>query len=89
MPRWSAAVEGSADSQRAVSPESLKHDVETIFSFRHEEGRLRPGRRAEWLGVRAPTVTVRVERSFSSTSAANPATSRRVSASRNKAHPEP
>lgn len=47
---------------RAVRPETVKHYVETIFYIRHEEGRVRPGRLAEWLGVSAPTVTVTLQR---------------------------
>jgi DtxR family Mn-dependent transcriptional regulator len=42
--------------------ETVKHYVETIFYIRHEEGRVRPGRLADWLGVSAPTVTVTLQR---------------------------
>lgn len=42
--------------------ETVKHYVETIFYIRYEEGRVRPGRLAEWLGVSAPTVTVTLQR---------------------------
>jgi DtxR family Mn-dependent transcriptional regulator len=47
---------------RAVRTETVKHYVETIFYIRFEEGRVRPGRLAEWLGVSAPTVTVTLQR---------------------------
>ena len=47
---------------RAVRIETVKHYVETIFYIRYEEGRVRPGRLAEWLGVSAPTVTVALQR---------------------------
>jgi DtxR family Mn-dependent transcriptional regulator len=47
---------------RAVRIETVKHYVETIFYIRYEEGRVRPGRLAEWLGVSAPTVTVSLQR---------------------------
>lgn len=42
--------------------ETVKHYVETIFYIRYEEGRVRPGRLAEWLGVSPPTVTVTLQR---------------------------
>lgn len=51
-----------ATDARAVRPETVKHYVETIFYIRFEEGRVRPGRLAEWLGVSAPTVTVTLQR---------------------------
>lgn len=38
------------------------HYVETIFYIRFEEGRVRPGRLAAWMGVRAPSVTVALQR---------------------------
>ena len=50
-------VEKPASSGR-VRDETVKHYVETIFYIRFEEGRVRPGRLAEWMGVSAPTVTV-------------------------------
>jgi DtxR family Mn-dependent transcriptional regulator len=49
-------------SKAAVRIETVKHYVETIFYIRYEEGRVRPGRLAEWLGVSAPTVTVTLQR---------------------------
>lgn len=62
MPR-SRLGPGDADATgRAVRMETVKHYVETIFYIRHEEGRVRPGRVAEWLGVSAPTVTVSLQR---------------------------
>ena len=48
--------------ERAVRSETVKHYAETIFYIRQEEGRVRPGRLAEWLGVSAPTVTVTLQR---------------------------
>jgi DtxR family Mn-dependent transcriptional regulator len=51
-----------ATTGRAVRIETVKHYVETIFYIRYEEGRVRPGRLAEWLGVSAPTVTVTLQR---------------------------
>ena len=45
-----------------VREETVKHYVETIFYIRFEEGRVRPGRLAEWMGVSAPTVTVTLQR---------------------------
>jgi DtxR family Mn-dependent transcriptional regulator len=38
------------------------HYVETIFYIRFEEGTVRPGRLATWLGVSAPSVTVALQR---------------------------
>jgi len=51
-----------APLERTVRSETVKHYAETIFYIRHEEGRVRPGRLAEWLGVSAPTVTVTLQR---------------------------
>jgi DtxR family Mn-dependent transcriptional regulator len=62
MPRSRASEVEPANPQPAVRPETVKHYVETIFYIRHEEGRVRPGRLAEWLGVTAPTVTVTLQR---------------------------
>jgi DtxR family Mn-dependent transcriptional regulator len=46
----------------ASRTDTVKHYVETIFYIRHEEGRVRPGRLADWLGLKAPTVTVTLQR---------------------------
>ncbi len=63
MARSSARAEGTAAATtRAVRLETVKHYVETIFYIRFEEGRVRPGRLAEWIGVSAPTVTVTLQR---------------------------
>lgn len=63
MARSSARAEGTAPAPaRAVRLETVKHYVETIFYIRFEEGPVRPGRLAEWLGVSAPTVTVTLQR---------------------------
>ena len=56
------APKPSASLERAVRSETVKHYAETIFYIRQEEGRVRPGRLAEWLGVSAPTVTVTLQR---------------------------
>ena len=52
----------SADAKRrreegSLRPETVKHYLETIFYVSSEEGRVRPGRIADWLGVRPPTVS--------------------------------
>jgi DtxR family transcriptional regulator, iron-dependent repressor len=52
----------SAKTEPTVRTETVKHYLETIFYIRHEEGRVRPGRLAEWLGLSAPTVTVTLQR---------------------------
>lgn len=41
---------------------TAEHYVETIFYVRFEEGRVRPGRLANWMGVSAPSVTVALQR---------------------------
>ena len=51
--------EGHAKHSRDTTAE---HYVETIFYIRFEEGRVRPGRLANWLGVSAPSVTVALQR---------------------------
>lgn len=51
--------EGHAKHGRDTTAE---HYVETIFYIRFEEGRVRPGRIANWLGVSAPSVTVALQR---------------------------
>jgi DtxR family Mn-dependent transcriptional regulator len=53
---------GAKGTGRAMRMETVKHYVETIFYIRYEEGRVRPGRLAEWMGVSAPTVTVTLQR---------------------------
>jgi len=55
-------AKSASDAGRAVRAETVQHYVETIFYIRFEEGRVRPGRLAEWLGVSAPTVTVTLQR---------------------------
>ena len=63
MARSQARVPKPAPSERgAARSETVKHYAETIFYIRQEEGRVRPGRLAEWLGVSAPTVTVTLQR---------------------------
>src|SRR6187399_1242003 len=41
---------------------TAEHYVETIFYIRFEEGVVRPGRLAAWMGVSAPSVTVALQR---------------------------
>jgi DtxR family Mn-dependent transcriptional regulator len=60
-----ARADGSGPGTRArgaVRSDTVKHYVETIFYVRYEEGRVRPGRLAEWMGLTAPTVTVTLQR---------------------------
>ena len=45
-----------------LRPETVKHYLETIFYIQFEEDRVRPGRIAEWLGLRPPTVSVTLHR---------------------------
>ena len=61
MARPGARGPKTASMERAVRSETVKHYAETIFYIR-QEGRVRPGRLAEWLGVSAPTVTVTLQR---------------------------
>ncbi len=56
------ATRAVSEAGRAVRTETVQHYVETIFYIRFEEGRVRPGRLAEWLGVSAPTVTITLQR---------------------------
>jgi DtxR family Mn-dependent transcriptional regulator len=53
---------GASDVPHAPRSETVQRYLETIYYIRHEEGRVRPGRVAEWLGVRAPTVTGTLQR---------------------------
>ena len=62
MARPQARAPKPAPLERAARSETVKHYAETIFYIRQEEGRVRPGRLAEWLGVSAPTVTVTLQR---------------------------
>jgi DtxR family transcriptional regulator, Mn-dependent transcriptional regulator len=41
---------------------TAEHYVETVFYIRFEEGKVRPGRLAHWMGVSAPSVTVALQR---------------------------
>ncbi|MDA8237958.1 MAG: metal-dependent transcriptional regulator [Chloroflexi bacterium] len=50
-----------AQDDHAAS-DTARHYAETIFYIRFEEGRVRPGRLADWLGVRPPTVTATLQR---------------------------
>jgi DtxR family transcriptional regulator, Mn-dependent transcriptional regulator len=49
-------------SEGVLRPETVKHYLETIFYILFEEDRVRPGRIAEWLGLRPPTVSVTLHR---------------------------
>jgi DtxR family transcriptional regulator, iron-dependent repressor len=51
-----------ASNDGALRPETVKHYLETIFYIQFEEDRVRPGRIAEWLGLRPPTVSVTLHR---------------------------
>jgi DtxR family transcriptional regulator, iron-dependent repressor len=51
-----------ASNEGALRPETVKHYLETIFYIQFEEDRVRPGRIAEWLGLRPPTVSVTLHR---------------------------
>jgi len=42
--------------------DTANHYVETIFYIRFEEGPVRPGRLAHWLGISPPTVTITLHR---------------------------
>jgi len=48
--------------QGSLRPETVSHYLETIFYIWSEEDRVRPGRIADWLGVRPPTVSDRLRR---------------------------
>ena len=49
-------------TEGTLRPETVKHYLETIFYIQFEEDRVRPGRIAEWLGLRPPTVSVTLHR---------------------------
>jgi DtxR family Mn-dependent transcriptional regulator len=49
-------------NEGTLRPETVKHYLETIFYIQFEEDRVRPGRIAEWLGLRPPTVSVTLHR---------------------------
>lgn len=57
-----APADAEAHATAAGRDATAAHYVETIFYIRFEEGRVRPGRLAQWLGVRAPSVTVVLQR---------------------------
>ena len=52
-------MKADAKGRRAgsIRPETVDHYLETIFYIWSEEDRVRPGRVADWLGVRPPTVS--------------------------------
>ena len=56
--RWRRAARWHMSSRDATA----EHYVETIFYIRFEEGKVRPGRLANWMGVSAPSVTVALHR---------------------------
>lgn len=51
-----------SQNEGTLRPETVKHYLETIFYIQFEEDRVRPGRIAEWLGLRPPTVSVTLHR---------------------------
>ncbi|MDP9467573.1 MAG: metal-dependent transcriptional regulator [Chloroflexota bacterium] len=53
---------GDAPTPPEGHSSTAAHYVETIFYIRFEEGRVRPGRLAAWMGVSAPSVTVALQR---------------------------
>ena len=61
MRGWPAEPK-KASNEGALRPETVKHYLETIFYIQFEEDRVRPGRIAEWLGLRPPTVSVTLHR---------------------------
>ena len=60
--RGGAKDSGSLGTSWDNPSETARHYVETIFYIAFEEGRVRPGRLAQWLGVSAPSVTVALQR---------------------------
>ncbi|MGZ5214197.1 MAG: metal-dependent transcriptional regulator [Actinomycetota bacterium] len=51
-----------SSDEGTLRPETVKHYLETIFYIQFEEDRVRPGRVAEWIGLRPPTVSVTLHR---------------------------
>lgn len=49
-------------SEGTLRSETVKHYLETIYYIQFEEDRVRPGRVADWLGLRPPTVSVTLQR---------------------------
>jgi DtxR family transcriptional regulator, Mn-dependent transcriptional regulator len=60
MPRSPVSADSLGPAEGHTS--AAAHYVETIFYIRVEEGRVRPGRLATWMGVSAPSVTVALQR---------------------------
>jgi DtxR family Mn-dependent transcriptional regulator len=58
----STTVPSRPATEGSLRPETVKHYLETIFYIQFEEDRVRPGRIAEWLGLRPPTVSVTLQR---------------------------
>ena len=58
----STTVPSRPVTEGSLRPETVKHYLETIFYIQFEEDRVRPGRIAEWLGLRPPTVSVTLHR---------------------------
>ncbi len=58
----STTVPSRPATEGSLRPETVKHYLETIFYIQFEEDRVRPGRIAEWLGLRPPTVSVTLHR---------------------------
>ena len=62
MRAWPPPNRAEPSNEGALRPETVKHYLETIFYIQFEEDRVRPGRIAEWLGLRPPTVSVTLHR---------------------------
>jgi DtxR family Mn-dependent transcriptional regulator len=62
MPPPHAPADSDAQTHQAGHSSTAAHYVETIFYIRFEEGPVRPGRLAAWLGVSPPSVTVALQR---------------------------
>lgn len=62
MPQPRAPADAEAPTTPAGHSSTAAHYAETVFYIRFEEGRVRPGRLAGWLGVSAPSVTVALQR---------------------------
>lgn len=55
--RASSSGGGRPAAARALRDETVKHYLETIYYIAHEEHHVRPSRIAEWMDVKAPTVS--------------------------------
>lgn len=62
MPKMPGSAGSGSIAAREGHSSTAAHYVETIFYIRVEEGRVRPGRLATWMGISAPSVTVALQR---------------------------